>query len=365
MDTRAPVLPKLILKGTPKEIGFQHGYRLQQQIKSQLRIYEEMFEYTAKMNWQAVLQLAEEFRTSLQQSTPDLYTEMQGIAEGAGVDILDIVALNCRSEISFGSFSDGCTSLSWKKNNNVRILAQNWDWTSLVQENLALMDIELSGKPGIYMITEAGIIGKIGFNTAGVGTCLNAIKARPCISSKLPIHIALRLCLESTSVETALQTISSLGGVASSQHILIADSTLSLGLELSPLGDVHLKEDEYGMVLHTNHFIENHGVTEPSWIKGSPARLERARQLCRDLANSGIQGDSVTPSLLRDNVFSDTCNAPQSICSLEDPTQHRMRRTSTLFNIVMNLDKQNPWAELVIGLPGSGKESPVLRMPWV
>ncbi|KAE8371126.1 acyl-coenzyme A:6-aminopenicillanic acid acyl-transferase-domain-containing protein [Aspergillus bertholletiae] len=365
MHTEAPELPKLVLRGTPKEIGLQHGYRLQQQIKSQLSIYEEMFEYTAKMDWPAVLQLAEEFRASLECKTPHLYAEMQGIAKGAGVGVLHIVALNCRSEISFGSFSDGCTSLSWKKNDNARVLSQNWDWIARIQKNLALMDIETSGKPRICMVTEAGIIGKIGFNSAGVGTCLNAIKARPCISSKIPIHIALRLCLESTSVASALETLSSLGGVASSQHILIADSTTSFGLELSPLGDVHLKEDEYGMVTHTNHFIENRNVKEPSWAKGSPARLERAQHLARELANNGIKDDLITPTLLRDQVFSDTCNAPQSICAQEDPTVHPIRRTSTLFNIVMNLDKQNLGAEVVVGQPGSGKESPVIKMPWM
>ncbi|KAE8162579.1 acyl-coenzyme A:6-aminopenicillanic acid acyl-transferase-domain-containing protein [Aspergillus tamarii] len=365
MHIDAQELPKLVLRGTPKEIGLQHGYRLQEQIKSQIGIYEEMFEYTTKMDWPAVLQLAEEFRASLERKTPNLYAEMQGIAEGAGVGILDIVALNCRSEISFGSFSDGCTSLSWKKNDNARVLSQNWDWTTSIQKNLALMDIEISGKPRICMVTEAGIIGKIGFNSAGVGTCLNAIKARPCISSKVPIHVALRLCLESTSVESALQTISSLGGVASSQHILIADSTTSLGLELSPLGDVHLKEDEYGIIMHTNHFIENKNVTEPSWIKGSPARLERAQQLAHELVNSGIKGDLITPSLLREQVFSDTCNAPNSICSQEDPDTHHTRRTSTLFNIVMNLDTQDLGAEVVIGQPGSGNESPVIKMPWM
>ncbi|OGM43390.1 putative acyl-CoA:6-aminopenicillanic-acid-acyltransferase [Aspergillus bombycis] len=365
MHTEAPDLPKLVLRGTPKEIGLQHGYRLQQQIKSQIGLYEEMFQYTSKMDWPTVLQLAEEFRASLERKTPSLYAEMQGIAEGAGVDILDIIALNCRSEISLGSFSDGCTSLSWKKNDNARVLAQNWDWTSSIQKNLALMDIEISGKPRICMVAEAGIIGKIGFNSAGVGTCLNAIKARPCITSKVPIHVALRLCLESTSVENALQTLSSLGGVASSQHILIADSTTSLGLELSPLGDLHLKEDENGVITHTNHFIENKNVTEPSWIKGSPARLERAQQLVRELVNNGIQGDSITPSLLREQVFSDTCNAPQSICSQEDPSSHPTRRTSTLFNIVMNLDKQDLGAEVVVGQPGSGKESPVIKMPWM
>lgn len=118
-----------------------------------------MFEYTTKMDWPTVLKLAEEFRASLERKTPSLYLEMQGIAEGAGVGILDIVALNCRSEISFGSFSDGCTSFSWKKNENARVLAQNWDWTTNVQKNLALMDIEISGKPRICMVTEVSCCG--------------------------------------------------------------------------------------------------------------------------------------------------------------------------------------------------------------
>ncbi|KAF5861915.1 hypothetical protein ETB97_012314 [Aspergillus alliaceus] len=364
MHFEAPELPKLVLRGSPKEIGLEHGHRLQKQIKSQIRIYEEIFEYNTKMNWPTVLQLAEEFRASLEQKTPELYAEMQGIAEGAGVDTLDIVALNCRSEISFGSFSDGCTSLSWKKNDDARVLAQNWDWTANIQENLALMDIELSGKPRIYMITEAGIIGKIGFNNNGVGACLNAIKARPCISSKLPIHVALRLCLESTSVESALRSISFLGGVASSQHILIADRTASLGLELSPLGDVHLKEDEYGMIMHTNHFIENRNVTEPSWSKSSPLRLERVGQLAHELADNGIQGNLITPTLLREHIFSDTCYTPHSICSPGDPDVHLTVRTSTLFNIVMDLDQQSLGAEVVVGQPGSGKESAVITLPW-
>ncbi|KAI9928924.1 hypothetical protein ASPWEDRAFT_49394 [Aspergillus wentii DTO 134E9] len=354
---------KLTLKGTPREIGLEHGRQLQSQIKSQIATYEEMFQHTANKSWENVRLLAEEFRVSAEKLTPDIYAEMQGIAEGASLNILDIVALNCRSEIAFG-FSDGCTSLSWKKSENARVLTQNWDWTTLVKRNLALVSIEREAKPTIYMVTEAGIVGKIGFNTAGVGTCLNAIRSRPCISSKLPIHVALRLCLESNSVEDALQTLSSLGGVANSQHILIADSKTSLGLELSPLGDIHLKEDEFGMVFHTNHFLENQTMDPSPWLPGSAIRLDRARQLSRRLIDDGIKGEKITPALLRQKIFSDTYNAPQSICCQEDMTRHRTMRSCTLFNIVMNLDLQNLGAEVVIGQPGSGKESSVVKIPW-
>lgn len=122
-----------------------------------------MFEYTSKLTWEAVRKVADEFRPFIEKSTPAIYEEMLGIADGAGLDVLDIVALNCRSEIALGRFSDGCTSLSWKRDHNNghgRILAQNWDWVGVVLENLVMVSIEQEGKPGIYMVTEVSSLSR-------------------------------------------------------------------------------------------------------------------------------------------------------------------------------------------------------------
>lgn len=51
---------------------------------------------------------------------------MRGIADGANLILADIIALNVRTEINFGLFSDGCTALSWLHDGE-SILAQNWD----------------------------------------------------------------------------------------------------------------------------------------------------------------------------------------------------------------------------------------------
>lgn len=104
-------------------------------------------------------EVAKEFQHPLKTLTPHLYGEMEGIAEGAELDMLDIVALNCRSEIALGKFSDGCTALCWKKHDNARVLSQNWDWTAPVMKNLAMVSIEQAGKPTIYMVTEVRILG--------------------------------------------------------------------------------------------------------------------------------------------------------------------------------------------------------------
>lgn len=176
--------------------------------------------------------------------------------------------------------------------------------------------------------------------------------------------MALRLCLESVSVDTALERLESLGGAASSQHILLADNSKALGLELSPNGDVYLQEDANGMVIHTNHFIENKSVQEPPWLPSSPVRLERCQQLSRELLEKGVAGDMITPALLREKIYADRYNAPEAICCSEVPSRHPIRQTSTLFNIVMSLEPGNLGAEVVFGRPGYEEESAVVKLPW-
>lgn len=113
-----------------------------------------MFQHTSKLDWPAVREIAGAYARTIEMLTPDLYTEMQGIADGADLDILDVVALNCRSEIALGLFSDGCTSLGWRTRRDGVVLAQNWDWTSRVKKNLVMMSIEREGVPKVFMVTE-------------------------------------------------------------------------------------------------------------------------------------------------------------------------------------------------------------------
>lgn len=144
---------RIDLAGTPQQIGLEHGRQLSKEIRGQIGVYEAMFKKTSNLDWDAVKEVSKGYAATIKQLTPDVYTEMEGIAEGAGLDILDIVALNSRSEIALGLFSDGCSSLGWKRQGEV-LLAQNWDWTARVKENCCLMSIKQENKPAIWMVTE-------------------------------------------------------------------------------------------------------------------------------------------------------------------------------------------------------------------
>ncbi|KAL8799846.1 MAG: hypothetical protein Q9182_005595 [Xanthomendoza sp. 2 TL-2023] len=207
--------------------------------------------------------------------------ERQGVAAGAEQPSSSILALNVRTEIAFGMFSDGCTALSWK-NGDTSLLAQNWDWQEEQKNNLIRLRVKQNGKPNIDMITEAGIIGKIGLNSAGVGVCLNAIRANGVDFGKLPCHLALRRCLDSCSRREAVVALQS-AGVASSCHILLADSEGGTGVECSSADVVLLPMSDDGRVVHTNHFIQEHpGVIENVQYKDTFARLARVTELAKE-----------------------------------------------------------------------------------
>ena len=182
------------------------------------------------------------------------------------------------------------------------------------------------------------------------------------LTTLLPIHLFLRIALECTSVNEAIATFEKLGGPASSQHILIADSTSgSRGLEVSPLGSVYLKPNEQGFLSHSNHFLENKFVEEPPWLTGSPGRLSRITELCRQIKPEELVGDDdkdTAATILRTSVFSDTKGAPQGICGEGE-------QISTLFNIVMQFESgKKPYAHVFFGKPNPADVGQKAYMPW-
>lgn len=215
--------------------------------------------------------------------------------------------------------------------------------------NIILTRITQSGHPTILQVTEAGIIGKIGFNSAGVGTLLNAIKVPHVDSSRLPVHFGLRMALESNSVDEALQKLEQ-HGMAVSAHILLADADKVVGLEFTKSTIAYCQEDSRGRVVHTNHLLESHpGEVDTVWLKDSAGRLETMRKNTDGLPNKPTWADI-------DALFEDEENLPSAICRLETPESG----SGTLFNIVMDLKTKRGIVKL--GRPTQVDESIKLEL---
>lgn len=228
-------------------------------------------------------------------------------------------------------------------NDHNSFLAQNWDWMEQQKANLVMLSIQQAGKPHIKMITEAGLIGKIGLNSSGVGVCLNAIRAKGMDPTKIPCHLGLRLVLESPSKEEAVRQLEKVG-VASSCHMLIADATGGVGVEWSSVEGKKLAMNERGQVFHSNHYLKMHKEVEaPAWLEDSGFRVQRIEELAKGLGEE--------PSM--DNVgglLKDRKNAPSAICRSQEGTS----TAATLFSIVMELKDKR--ANVVVGKPSNPEE---------
>lgn len=378
------------------QIGQAHGSGAKAQVHGSIAFYTALFRQKCDLDWAAVTREAERYVPPLSVSCPQYLDEIRGIADGAGVAFLDVLALNVRTEIMFGLFteaeaarakgaannsvngvngtngvnskhhdaegdfpSDGCTSLAFTTTSS-SFLAQNWDWQPAQAPNLIVVHISSQERtptatalPDIAMVTEAGIIGKIGLNSAGVGCCLNAIRARGLDSARLPVHFALRAILDSRSRAGAVATLRKLGGVAGSAHILVADTTGAVGLEFAG-GKERIGEigpDARGRVVHTNHLVLEHpGVEEPGWLPDSAERLERIRVLTDGDVLTGKVDFKRVVELLKDEE-----GFPFSINRLKVADGG----SQTLFTIVMDLGRRE--ALVKVGRPTEDGEEIELR----
>lgn len=335
----------LNLSGTPYEIGKGHGEQAKSEVHYSLDSYEKLFWHEANLRWEQALESAKKHMDFIEKSNSALLEEMDGVAKGASVDFDDILALNARSEIALTSNKrDGCTSLAIMPPLADRAyLGQNWDWRAAQSKSIIITEIAQHNRPTINMITEGGIIGKIGMNSAGLGVCLNALRANV-KSEKLPIHLGLREILNASTMAEAESKVDN-KKMASAANFLIAQHNGSfrkaVNMEVSPLGDdKKVTDSEY--LFHTNHFCSGRlidtisekklNATENSFI-----RHDRIKQL---IAESHSRKEVIDKGRIR-RWFADHENGLNAICQHKEEGSSDYTNTITAFSVIMDLANRN------------------------
>ncbi|CAI7630853.1 unnamed protein product [Penicillium pancosmium] len=333
--------------GSPYEIGFQHGSQAKELVHGSIEFYEDYFQRMSKMSWATAEDVAMKFRPFLEQHVPHLVEEMQGIADGAGVSLPAVFALNARTEISMGMMDDGCTSLAWK-GDDFSVAGQNWDWEAAQKARLVILHIKpnqsgIAPRAKISLATEAGLLSKSGLNSHGVAVFVNAIKAAGVKFDALPIHIALRTVLDCESRLKAIARLLSLT-LGTSGHIMIADKTGGTSLEFSHL-DIIQMEMANGQIAHTNHFLAKH---DPA-VKDShifPDSITRQKRIMLLLEQARQQEQGIkAPAESFEKMLEDEEGFPTAINRKSSP----IRQSETLYSFVADLNKRT--ARLRLGRP--------------
>ena len=305
------MFPVVEASGGAFERGRIHGEQARGRVELSLANYARLFAFNG-MAWEEAQRRGAGYRDLIGAFDAALLEEMEGIARGAGRPFSEILALNARTEILPPSFLTGadageCTAIAVgpaASATGESLLAQNWDWVGSQRGALILLRVregsDAGAAPACLTLTEAGMLAKIGFNSCGVGVCLNILRsvfdgAHPGV----PVHVLLRALLKRTSVRDAVEFSSKLS-FGGSSNILMADAGGELAsLEFSPKG-MRVVRPEGGTLCHTNHFLHPEAT---GWQAAHVAnlstipRLDRARQLAASRPKQGIED---VKRLLRD-----------------------------------------------------------------
>ncbi|WP_194791944.1 C45 family autoproteolytic acyltransferase/hydolase [Pseudomonas sp. UFMG81] len=333
----------------PLARGTQIGARFAEQIRQTTELYLGFFPRVG-VTLSEARRIGENSLAALEAWSPNLATEIMGMAQGAELPLWQLAALNARTEVLAARtcHSECSTTVHAPRGPRAPQTLQTWDWhDSLCPHGLMLALPTKAGKQ-VKLFCEFGMLAKLGVNSAGLGLHFNILHhTSDNASGGVPVHaIARRLLEEAGNVDEALELARSARVSASTVLTVFSRedrSPRAASIELSPERTAQVLPREDGWLLHTNHFLDprlslGEQVADRADTQGRLAHLEQVigQMTDRDLraraeAMCGAAGD----------------RAP--ICFHPDMTQPDTERWETLLSVA--IDTQHCALDYVAGTP--------------
>lgn len=330
--------------GWPGERGRELGAARPEQIAACFDAYMRHFEAGGAAGPQEVTRWGEEALESVAAWAPPLAEEIEGIAAGAGLGPAEVAVLNARTEIlakvarrARGECSV-IVSLDSGAGAGDPVAAQTWDWHEEMASAWLVWELtDAASGLGVQTLTEAGILGKVGVNSAGVAVLINILHHDDDGSGPVavPVHVLLRRILtEAATVFDAVRLISSAPLSASSAVTVIAaqdGESTALTAELRPgARPAYLLPEGEGTLVHTNHFLSAAGRAGDREPEIGPDSLFRLDVLRRRAARLGERSPAALVAALGSHI-----GAGGAICCHPEPGAGLGERYATLATVTV------------------------------
>lgn len=329
-------IPLVISEGEPFVRGQHLGSSQKERVQHTVNAYMQIFENFAGLGRTAVFEQAERFIPAIKEVAPHLLEEIAGIAEGAACDVHEIVAINARTELMYGiTHCPECTSIAVSAaasvDGHLRI-AQNWDWHPSLAGALVLWLVKRSNGPDLLTLTEAGIVGKIGVNDAGLAMCINLLRSDSDSGGPAaPMHIILRRVLEEChNVDEAIELLGQTPRCTSCNHMLADGNGTIADVEATPAGQA-VHRPQQALLTHANHCTSPFLASQDRYVREYPETRERDSRL-QSLAASRLVSESDLSAMLTDHF-----TAPNSICLHNDPGWSFIEQSESIASIIIDL----------------------------
>ena len=296
--------------GTAYEIGKQHGRDCAPAVHAAYRAWGPADAFDQRELNDGFHRIA----ASLNQAFPALLDELQGIADGAGLTVEEIVALNCLDEYRARGTPPGqCSNIAFQASDRGVLLGKTADWTMSDAEAFALSQRYRPAPGEGNAFFHYGCAGTLwcegGLNESGFGMVLNGLAGRGADGASVPTMALARGVLQHCrDVQDALDWLRQYDVMNWGFNLTLADSSGELAfVEVLP-GSQRSQRASGDYLIHTNHCLLDTAAGRPDAdidsVAGYPGLIENSR-------------------LRFDNLLDRVPNAPRSLRSMQSLLQDR------------------------------------------
>lgn len=318
--------PLLALAGAPHAIGHAHGMALRGAIRAfaveRVALAGDPLWSGRTMSREGVLAVAERCAPAHRAYAPDLFAELEGMAEATGLSVAELIVaggftdftdalfnLDASADVDVGVDGSGTEQFGIGRTDAVAratprpiddctaclvpavatggrgaLFAQTWDMHASAAEHVVLLSIVPEDGPRAIVFTSAGCLGMIGLNEHGVVVGINNLAgADGRIGVTWPFVV--RKALQATTAAAALRCIVE-APLAGAHNYLILDAS-GEGYDVEAFPTVcHVTALTDAPLVHTNHCLvpdtEAVAQVRPADSQAaSEARLARGYDLLR------------------------------------------------------------------------------------
>jgi isopenicillin-N N-acyltransferase like protein len=320
-----------------RQIGAAHTHALRQAI-----LNNTLF-IAPGLTWDDYRAASRPYLDATKQAFPWIIEELQGAAEGSGVDFTDLFTgtieeiFNTPPELT-GRCSDFAANAP--ATNGHVLLGHNNDLSPMTQDNLVAVEWDLPDQPRLFTVGVGGIFPSIGVNAAGI--CLTGNELSPNDErTGIPRLLIARALLAERTVQDAVAVALHPDRASSYNNLISGPDGQIVSAEASAT-DHELLVPEDGWLVHTNHYVHPRMIqyeSVPEQMSTSFSRYDRAFELM-DTCNGPVTADMLK------GFLSDHDASPVSLC-------RHGERVKTVFSTVIDLTDRT--IDGLVGNPCEGE----------
>ena len=339
-------------RGSHRELGRAVGEGARDAIHASVAFFRDNFiaMTQGRMDFAEAERLALAYAEEARRWTPRHFEELEGVAEGAGLPLSELLVPNCAEEFTASEVVEGdrrapapggphsgdlCTAVGVAAGGR-HVIGHNMDWYVVDAPNNVLFDLTAPDGTRLMGIAGAPYLLMLGMSSHGVGNVSNSVHSND-NRVGVPNAFVRRACLEGASLEAARDRGLLAARARGTNHFLADTQGRLWDVETSATASAFRDHSAAGYMAHTNHYVAAEMAPfEAVTYEESPIRLATAEAI---LAEGIARGDDPVALVARALRCHDP--APElAICGHPDESEPLAERGMTVGSMICDLDER-------------------------